>query len=42
MDWREATVLSGKLACREEIGIDTQRRVKLRNHRDWRETRIAA
>jgi len=33
MDWREATVLSWKLACREETGTDMQSKVKLRNHR---------
>ena len=33
MDWREATVLSRKLACREETGTDMQSKVKLRNHR---------
>lgn len=33
MDWREATVLSRKLVCREETGTDMQSKVKLRNHR---------
>jgi len=37
MDWREAPVLSGKLACRQETGTPTRRKAKLRNHGDQRE-----